>query len=207
MSDIKQKIFGKMTSKGKGKNVYVKADFSHFGSRATVDRALKQLVDDGKVRRVARGLYDCPRKNPLLRGEGAVQISNVVAAIGRRDKARIMPDGLMAANKLGLTTAVQAKPEFLTDGSNRTIKIDNRDIKLKRVSSKLMTWHDKPGRDVVLALRWLGKAKVNDSTMSKLDDLLPDSVKGSLLDSVDAMPQWMANYVKKHFEGRYEHVG
>ena len=49
--------------------------------------------------------------------------------LARRDGFRIMPDGLVAANQLGLTNVVPATVSFVTDGHSRTLKIDGRTVR------------------------------------------------------------------------------
>jgi aryl-alcohol dehydrogenase-like predicted oxidoreductase len=186
-----------MNGAGRGNRVYARSDFSQVGSRATVNRALKQLVDGGKIRKVGRGLYDLPRQNKLLKKDSPVHMDSVIKALEKRDKSRLMPDGFVAANSLGLTTAVPADISYLTDGSPRVVQIGNRLVKLKRVSSKWMYWYSRLGRDVVLALRWLGSRNVDDSVVDQLKTVLPDKVKKDLIDGIDAMPLWMASVVKK----------
>ena len=51
---------------------------------------------------------------------------------------RIMPDGLVAANQLGLTNAVPANASYVTDGYSRTLKIDGRTV---RVSARRSERH------------------------------------------------------------------
>ena len=43
------------------------------------------------------------------------EYSAVIDAVARRDKARLLPDGITAANQLGLTDAVPAKVTVHTD--------------------------------------------------------------------------------------------
>lgn len=196
MSLIKKKILGKMSGAGRGKKIYARSDFSHIGSRATVNRALKQLVDEGKVRKVGRGLYDFPRFSKLFNDAASVKIADIVDLIQRRDRVRLMPDGSVCANNLGLTNMAPARITYFTDGSSRTLVVDDRTIKLKRIGNKWMYWHGRRGRDVVLALKWLGQRNITDSVIKKLNEL-PDDVKRDLLNGLDAMPRWMADVVKR----------
>ena len=51
----------------KRESVYLRKEFDKFGSRAGVNRALSQLITDGKVVRVGTGLY-APAKKSFLTG-------------------------------------------------------------------------------------------------------------------------------------------
>src|SRR5689334_8387461 len=106
--------------------VFTPKDFIDFGDRAAVDQALSRLVRSGRLRRVGRGLYDVPRVNHLLKKVAAPDIKSAVDAIARRDNITVVPNGMAAANRLGLTTAVPAKNDYLTDGSSKTVRVGNR---------------------------------------------------------------------------------
>src|SRR5439155_15380045 len=45
--------------------VFSPTDFLDLGSRDAVDKALSRMAATGKIRRVARGLYDVPRHHPI----------------------------------------------------------------------------------------------------------------------------------------------
>ena len=70
----------------------------------------------------------------MLKGPVPVDLDAAIAALVRRDGVRIMPDGLDAANQLGLTNAVPAKAIYVTDGHSRTLKIggNNRPVSARR---------------------------------------------------------------------------
>ena len=63
--DLKEKILHRVDTPGVGK-VWTPVDFLHLGPRAAVDKALQRLVARDELRRLSRGLYDKPRKDPLL---------------------------------------------------------------------------------------------------------------------------------------------
>ena len=46
--------------------VFTRSDFLDLGSTDAIGMALQRLLKAGKLRRVARGLYDMPRTHPLL---------------------------------------------------------------------------------------------------------------------------------------------
>ena len=94
-------------------------DFLDVASRQAVDQALSRLVKAGRLRRVGHGLYHLPRISGVLKRPAPVDLDAAIKAIARRDGVRIMPDGLVAANQLGLTNAVPAKPCYVTDGPTR----------------------------------------------------------------------------------------
>src|SRR5713101_2667078 len=102
--DLRARILGRMSSSG----VWTPNDFLDLGSRAAVDKALQRLATSNAIRRVDRGLYDVPRVNRLTGKPSNPDYGAVIDAVARRDKARVLVDGIVAANQLGLTHAVPA---------------------------------------------------------------------------------------------------
>ena len=50
-------------------------------------------------------------------------IFEIANEIAKREKSRLIPTGVYAMNRLGLSTQVPAKVIFLTNGALRTIKL------------------------------------------------------------------------------------
>lgn len=192
------KIMHRVRSSGKGRWVCTPKDFLDLGSRAAVDQALSRLVRAGQLRRVGRGLYDLPRVSPTLNRPVPADLDSAVAAVARRDNIRVMPDGLVAANRLGLTNAVPAKAEYVTDGASRTVNVDGWTIRLRHARPTIMNWVGRPAASVVQALRWLGPRAVdNPQTVAILRKRLSDAVKRDLLKGVRALPDWVIPLVHK----------
>ena len=156
MTGIADKIMQRVSVHDSGKWVCTPKDFLDLGSREAVDQALSRLVKAGRLRRVGHGLYDMPRISNVLNRPAPVNLDATIAALTRRDGVRIMPDGLVAANHLGLTNAVPAKVSYVTDGHSRTLKIDGRTVRFRHAGPSVMRWAGRPAAPVVQALRWLG---------------------------------------------------
>ncbi len=184
--------------------VWTPKDFLDLGKRAAVDKALSRLAENGDLRRIGHGLYDMPRFNPILKRPAPVSIDAVVTAIARRDGIRIMPDGSVTANVLGLTNAVPAKAKYVTDGTSRSLMIDGRMIHLRHAGRKVMYWADnKQAGPVVQAIRWLGPQAMKDErALSALKRHLPDPVKQDLIRNVRHLPGWIASVVDNLADSR-----
>lgn len=117
--------------------VFSKANFLDLGSPSAVSKSLERLAQRKTIRRLARGLYDYPKKHPSL-GDLPANYEQIGKALAGKDCLRIQPSGAYAANLLGLTEQVPAKIVFLNDGANRTIKIARQSIILKRTTPKNM---------------------------------------------------------------------
>ena len=108
-----------------------------------------------------------------------------------------MPDGLLAANQLGLTNVVPAKTSFVTDGHSRTLKIDRRTVRFRYAGPSVMHRAGKPAAPVVQALRWPGPDAAADArVVSTLKRLLPDNVKRDLHLYSRTLPGWALPLVR-----------
>ena len=191
MTGIADKIMQRVSVHDSERWVCTPKDFLDLGSREAVDQALSRLVKAGRMRRVGHGLYDRPRISNVLNRPAPVDLDAVIAALARRDGVRIMPDGLVAANQLGLTNAVPAKVSYVTDGHSRTLKIGGRTVRFRHAGPSVMRWAGRPAAPVVLALRWLGpRAAVDGEIVSVLSRHLPDYVKLDLLHHSRDLPGW-----------------
>ncbi len=111
--------------------VWTASDFVALGRRSAVDKVLQRLVASGELRRIDRGLYDRPTKNELTGKATVPDYRAVIQAVARRDKVRLLLDGMTAANDLGLTTAVPARIQVLVDARLKPIRIGNQVIHFK----------------------------------------------------------------------------
>jgi hypothetical protein len=66
-----EKILTRISTKGGG-FVFSSNEFLDLGTRGSVDVALSNLTKDGRIRRLARGLYDYSKHSDLLAGPARV---------------------------------------------------------------------------------------------------------------------------------------
>ena len=95
--------------------VFTPKEFTDMIDPRKVGVILGRFVSEGKIRRLARGLYDYPKVHSEL-GTLLPSAEDIVKAIAGRDRIRLLPSGAYAANLLGLSEQVPAKVVFLTDG-------------------------------------------------------------------------------------------
>ncbi len=185
--------------------VWTPVDFVDLGSRDAVDKALQRMAKSNDLRRIARGLYDKPRTNKLTGKSTVPDYRAVIDAIARRDQARLVVDGMTAANTLGLTNAVPAKIEVLTDARLKPIQLGEQAIVFKQAAPSRLYWADRPGMYFVQALHWINDAMQSDSERSRLDHiilrLLADEKDGQRLrqdlrSGLSAMPIWMQDILR-----------
>lgn len=183
--------------------VWVPADFAHLANRDAIDKALQRMADGGKLRRIDRGLYDRPKINSLTQRPTAPDYRAVLDALTRRDHARMLVDGMTAANDLGLTDAVPAKVTIHTDTRRRSIQLDNLKIDFKVAAPSRLYWANRPAMRVVQALHWLKDMLPSDDDRitKKLVRILGDGQQGQaihddLVQGFHLLPSWMQSYLK-----------
>lgn len=197
MASVADKITKVVTQHGAGAWVCTPRDFQDLGSRDAVGQALSRLVKAGTLRRIGHGLYDHPRFSNILNRPAPADIAAAVSALARRDGVRVMADGLVAANRLGLTNAVPAKARYVTDGSSRTLKIDGRTVLFRHGRPRIMQWADRPAAPVIQALEWLGPDAADDAqVVAILKHRLPDEVKDDLKQNLNDVPSWAVPLVR-----------
>ena len=202
-SDIGSQILDRI---GKpSSEVWTPSDFADLGSRDAIDKALQRLAATGELRRIDRGLYDRPSFNQLTKRTNVPDYRAVIRAVARRDKARIVIDGMTAANDLGLTNAVPAKIEVLVDGRFKTIKLGNQQIRFKHAAPSRLFWAGRPGMRVVQALYWLqdvlGDPEENCRVSGILKRLLEKGQSGKevaddLRNNFGSLPIWMQEFLR-----------
>jgi Family of unknown function (DUF6088) len=191
--------------------VWTPVDFLDLGPRAAIDKALQRLSGDGKLFRVARGLYYRRRTNNLTRKPAEPDVRAILEAIARRDHSRMVVDGLAAANDLGLTTAVPARVRVLTDARLRPIQLGKQRIVFQTVAPRRLYWAGRPAMRVVQALYWLRDIlnSGDAQTVRRLHRVLADpahgaAIRSDLREGLSTLPIWMQTIVRQLLE-RHSH--
>lgn len=185
--------------------VWTPSDFVDLGTRGAVDKTLQRLVAAGELRRIDRGLYDRPRQSRLSGRVAVPDYRAVIEAVARRDQARVLIDGMTAANDLGLTTAVPARIEALVDARLRPIRLGNQEIRFRLAAPSRLHWAGRPAMRVVQALHWLKDDLIEPAERARvarrLQRILADEKDGStirddLRSGLPTLPIWMQDFVR-----------
>lgn len=180
--------------------VFTPALFTKAGSRAAIDKALQRLVDRGTLRRLSRGLYDKPRQHALL-GTLWPNLDEIVRALSGRDRLRVQPTGVYAANLLGLSEQVPARIEFLTDGASRTVRAGPMHIRFRRITPRQMAVAGRCSGLVIQAFRAIGRVHVGADRIDHLRRALPARERRALLNDMAHAPGWMHPLFRRIAEG------
>jgi len=192
---VEDKIINKIKKAGRG-SLFFTNDFIAFGNSKAVSKALERLVDKGELKRVSRGIYTRPKISKLI-GEVMPSKEEVAKAIAKRDKARIIPTGSYALNKLGLSTQVPMNAVFLTDGAARKIKLNYGMITFKRTTPKNLATIGSISGLAIQALKEIGKGKVELWEEKKIIQLLKKEDQSKLKHDIKIAPEWIRGIMRK----------
>ena len=186
---VENKIAKAIKTCPKGSVLFVD-DFLDYGNPESVKKALLRLKGKETLVSLAHGIYLYPKIDNEL-GVLFPSTEEIAKAIARRDKARIVPTGVQALNKLGLSTQVPMKVVYLTDGAARTVKVGKRTITFKKTSPKNLLVKGEISGLAIQALKTIGQNKVDEKIIEKIQAMLKKETKESIINDAKLSPAWI----------------
>lgn len=183
------KVESEIKKADKGRILFAE-DFTELGNIESINRVLSRLKEKGILVRLAFGIYLYPKIDREL-GVLYPSVEDIAQAIARRDKARIIPTGITALNKLGLSTQVPLKAVYLTDGAARVVKIGKRTITFKKASPKNLLAKGEISCLSIQALKSIGKNKVEEELLAKVKSMLKKENKENIMHDAKLAPAWI----------------
>lgn len=186
---LTKEIRNTIESNGSNK-LYMVQDFAYLNNDGLVTRTLSRLEKEGVLIRLSQGIYLYPSRNKF--GILRPSIEEIAYAVAEKDKARIIPSGLTALNKLGLSTQVTMNAVYLTDATARELTIGNRKIIFKRSVPRNFAYKTDLFPLIVAAMKELGKDNVTDEQVAIIKQAIekygsPDEIKYDY----SIAPQWI----------------
>jgi len=173
------------------------SNFDDIGNVEVVKKSLLRLENKKFLVRLAHGIYLYPKQDKLL-GVLYPTIEEIAVSIAERDKARIIPTGTTALNKLGLSTQISMNIVFLTDGAPRSILVGKRTIKLKRTSPKNLAVKGKITSLIIQALKEIGKDNVTAEQLEKIKIHLEKEKQEIIEHDAKLAPVWISKIMKNN---------
>ncbi len=189
MESVDNKIIAKIKKAKRGSLFFIE-DFLNLGTSKAVSKALERLVEKEDLSRVSRGIYSRLRIDPML-GNISPTTEEIAEAVRRRDKARIIPTGILALNALGLSTQVPMNLVYLTDGAARTIQIGKRKIVFKKTSPRNLAAIGSISSLAIQALREIGKDNVTEDEINSILQQLEKEDPYRLQHDIKLAPEWI----------------
>lgn len=176
---------------------FTSKDFLDLASRSAVGAALRRLIAKGEILQVSRGVYAYPKQHAEL-GTLFPSQDQIAKAVARATGDRIWPTGASAANALGLTTQVPARPWYVTTGKPRKIRVGDRCVielhsaKLPKTLTHYMAYM------VLQALDNLGPRIVDQSMIDKCAKYLKPADKKDIEQNLRYIRNpWLADIARQ----------
>jgi hypothetical protein len=195
---VKNQVQTKISKASFGE-IFFLDDFEKYGSADNIRKVLSRFEKEDVVERLAHGIYIKPKKDPLL-GTLYPNIEEIAREIAKRDKARIAPTGVMALYLLGLTTQVPLKAVYLTDGSQREVKIGNRAIKFKRTVPKSFAIKDELLHLIVQAFREKGQREITEEFLKTIKYSIAKLDEKVMRNQLGYAPVWIQKQINNLYK-------
>ncbi len=191
-----ERILSRIESMAKGE-VFIISDFSDLADEATVRKALSRLEEDGKIRRIMRGVYENPKFNDFLGEYVKPHPDKIAKALARNYGWTIVPCGDTALNMLGLSTQVPAVWLYVSDGNYREYTCGNFVIQFKRTTNKEISKISFKTALIIQAIKALGKTKITDDVIDKIRSLTTEEEKEQMFVEAKYATAWIYDVIKE----------
>lgn len=186
---------GMLRSWERGRFVFTD-DFASLESQGSVRIGLCQLVKDGVLHRLARGIYYYAG----ITGDINVKTSFVMPseetiayAVAERERIRIIPYGDQAARKLGITGMSISSLKYLTDGAPRVINLaKGRKIYFNHTSEvKMFDFCNETMQMISSAIRALGADMIGEREKQILQEAIRKVPEKEFEKDITIPPAWV----------------
>ena len=190
MQSIENKIVGRIYGTGRGW-AFSQSDFADLGPRAAVDKSLQRLAAKGTIRRVMRGIYDYPEYSKRLNMTVGTDMDQVARALARKFRWNIQTTGMAALNLLGLSTHVQGRYAYMSDGPNRKYDLDGKELTFVHTAVRDSGFKLRESALLVESLKALGPDRTTDDTLKALRRTVPEELKPKILKDTRTAVAWV----------------
>jgi len=194
MNSSLKRVLSRIYGHGRGW-VFSKSDFIDEISADSIDKALSELSKEGKIRRIARGLYEYPRYSELLQQDLSPDIDKVAHAYARKFNY-IQPSGDTALNLIGLSTQVPGRYLYLSNGPNRLYEVLGTALEFKRTALKESGFKYGLSAVVVQALKALGKERVTEEILQAIRKHIDSRMCPKILKDTKTTTTWIYELIK-----------
>lgn len=195
MNSIHQEISDQINALQPGTIVFP-TDFRGVGMDDAVRQALSRLTKEGKIERLAHGIYFLPKIHPTF-GKLLPSMEEVAEAVAAHEHMRIRPAGAYALNKLGLSTQVPARLVYITDGQARQIKIGKGGVKFKPVTPKKFGMKGPISSLLIQGLEEMNTSQVTPDMEDRIKELLHQETTENLYYDLKLAPARINDFIVK----------
>ena len=186
---------GMLRSWERGRFVFTD-DFASLESQGSVRIGLCQLVKDGVLHRIARGIsyYAGITGDINVKTSFVMPSEETIAyAVAERERIRIIPYGDQAAKKLGITGMSISMLKYLTDGAPRVINLaKGRKIYFNHTSEvKMFDFCNETMQMISSAIRALGADMIGEREKQILQEAIRKVPDKEFEKDITIPPAWV----------------
>ncbi len=198
---IEKKVLEQIKKSNRGRLLFA-GDFVRLGEQKTINKALERLTNEGVILRISRGIYCYPKIDKVL-GLGVLYptLEDIAEAVAKRDKARIVPTGIYALNRLGFSTQIPMNIVYLTDGSERKLNLSNgATIEFRNAAPKNFAFKSQLAMLLTFAYKNIGKDNIAPEILAHTKELLAKEDRKVIEKDYQLMPAWVSSIIKSQYE-------
>ena len=175
-------------------SIFFPNDFRGLGSDDAIKMSLSRHTENGRLERIANGIYYKPYKNGVNRPPS---LESIAVAIAKKERVLIKPSGIYALYKLGLVSAPPVDLVYITDGEPRNILVNGKRLIFKSTTTKKLNISTEMSGLLILALEEIGRNAVDDYVVTKIKSHLKKINQQSLHADLKLAPAWIYNLIYK----------
>ena len=195
MQSFEKQIETFLRGRKKGK-IYFTSDFRHLVPESAIRMALSRLVKSKTIIRLAQGIFYYPKTDRKTGITLLPSIEDIAEALAKRDKARIVPTGAYAMNKLGLSSQIPMKIVFLTDNVSRKVKVGRTWITFQKSATKNFAYKSYVTMLASFALSEIGKDNVTPQDVATIAPTLLREDKEKIKKDLTLTPAWIRKLIE-----------
>lgn len=188
----------RIITRAKYGEVFFASSFPQFDEEY-ITKLLAQFEKEGLITRIAKGVYVKARKTHF--GVVYPAVYEIVKKIAKRDKAKVIPTGDTAANRLGFSTQVPLNACFMISGSSRKLILGNRTITLTHAAPKNFAYKGELMPQLVQALRSIGEENITEEVEKRIAQLLSETPETETIEhDLLLAPAWVRQIIKRNIK-------
>lgn len=189
---IEDQIVALLTKSGRSR-IFFAQEFYDFWPDSSVRFALSNLNVEGKIARLARGVFYYPELSQYGMKMILPDVDTIAHAIADKTKVRIVPYGDQAAYLIGLTSIQISSSTYLTDGAPRKIHLANgRTIEFRHTSEmRIFAFSNRKMQLLSNAMRAFGRGNIRIEEKEILKWQLDSVPLADFESDIQLCPEWV----------------
>lgn len=173
------------------------SDFVDIACVDPTNKALSRLLEEGRIRRIVKGIYDKPEYSKLLNEYSVPNVDNVADALSRKFNWTIAPTGETALNYLHLSTQISNVWKYISDGPYRKYEIGPYLLEFKHCANKETSGYSKITLVVIQAIKAIGKDNILENDIERISEVISVNDKNIILSEAKTATAWVYDVLRR----------